>query len=82
MSTETDTPKKSSFLTRLAEAAENGKPSNMDDEKKITVLNRIKLTAAFATGVLTTVAVVATAAYYKSIPAVEDETSEENNSED
>ena len=81
MSTETDTPKKS-FLTRLAEAAENAKPSNLDDEKRETVRNRIKFTGAFVAGVLTTVTVVVTAAYYNSIPTVEDETFEDIDSND
>jgi hypothetical protein len=76
MSTETTTPKKS-LPTRIMEAAENAKPSNLDDEKKETVLRRIKITAAFAAGILATVTTVATVSYYKSFSEAEGETSDE-----
>jgi hypothetical protein len=53
--------------SKFVQKLNNMKPSMMDDEKKATVLGRIKMTAAFAAGVLATVTVVATASYYNSI---------------
>lgn len=78
MSAETNETPKKSFLTRAMEAAEKAKPGNLSDEKKETVRRRIKMTAAFAAGVLTTVTTVATLSYYNSIQKnASEETSEE-----
>jgi hypothetical protein len=72
-STTPETPKPSKFVQKL----NSMKPAAMSDEKKATVLGRIKTTAAFAAGVLTTVAVVAAASYYNSVNNNEDAEVEE-----
>jgi hypothetical protein len=53
--------------SKFAEKLNSLKPSNLADEKKETVLRRIKLTAAFAAGVLTTVTAVAAKSYYSNL---------------
>lgn len=53
--------------SKLVQKLNSMKPSAMSDEKKATVIGRIKLTAAFAAGALTTVAAVAAASYYNSL---------------
>jgi hypothetical protein len=72
-----------SKISSLTEKLNNAKPSNMDDEKKAAVLQKIKLTASFAAGVLLTVTAVATASYYNSFPKTDEnenieETTDEN----
>jgi hypothetical protein len=67
--------------SKIAEKLNSLKPSNLADEKRDTVVRRIKLTAAFAAGVLTTVTAVAVKSYYNSFDATDevqegDETSE------
>lgn len=57
------TPKTNKFVEKI----NSMKLSAMDDEKKATVVGRIKMTAAFTAGVLSTVAAVAVASYYNSI---------------
>jgi hypothetical protein len=56
-------PKTSKFAQKLNSL----KPSNLADEKKDTVVRRIKITAAFAAGVLTTATAVAVKSYFASI---------------
>jgi hypothetical protein len=72
---------KKSILTTAMEMVENAKPGNMDDEKRETVRRRIKITAAFVVGVLSTVTVVATKAYYDSFNGMVKETTEDENDE-
>ena len=66
MSQKISTPETSQAPSKFVQKINSMKLSAMDDEKKATVLGRIKMTAAFAAGVLTTVTVVATASYYNS----------------
>jgi hypothetical protein len=56
------TPEPSKFVQKV----NSMKLSAMSDEKKAAVIGRIKITAAFAAGVLTTAATVAAASYYAS----------------
>lgn len=45
------------------------KPSAMDDEKRVTVVNRLKMSVAFTAGALTTATIAATALYFKTVNA-------------
>jgi hypothetical protein len=84
MSTKTSvTPENSPApqTSKFAQKLNSLKPSNLADEKKDTVVRRIKLTAAFAAGVLTTVTAVAVKSYYNSINAI-DEAQESDESSD
>lgn len=67
--------------SKIAEKLNSLKPSNLPDEKKETVLRRIKLTAAFAAGVLTTVTAVAVKSYYNSIDATDEVQESDESSE-
>jgi hypothetical protein len=71
MSKTENTPKKS-ILTTAMENVEKAKPSNLDDQKKETVVRRMKYTIAFASGVLLMAATTATANYYANIAKTED----------
>ena len=78
-----ETPKSSKFVTKLNSL----KPSNIDNEKKEAVIRRIKFatayTAAFAAGVLTTVAVINGKSIFADAMNDEaDEVEENENSED
>jgi hypothetical protein len=84
MSEQISSPKTPKAPSKFVQKLNSMKPSAMDDEKKATVMGRIKTVAAFTAGVLTTVAVVSTASYYNSFPKdsenadeVEDETTED-----
>jgi hypothetical protein len=77
------TPETPKAPSKFVQKINSMKPSAMDDAKKATVLGRIKMTAAFAAGVLTTVTIVSTASYYNSFSqndevASETEETEEN----
>lgn len=72
MSTKAVTPETSPKTSKFAEKLNSLKPSNLADEKKETIVRRIKLTAAFAAGVLTTVTTVAVKSYYDSINATDE----------
>jgi hypothetical protein len=82
MSKTSETPETSPApkTSKIAEKLNSLKPTHLADEKKETVVRRIKLTAAFAAGVLTTVTAVAIKSYYNSFDATDetqgDETSE------
>ncbi len=66
-------PKTSKFAEKLNKL----KPSAMDDEKKATVIGRIKITAAFAAGALSTVAVVAAKSYFNNLDEAAEEAKDE-----
>lgn len=68
--------------SKFAQKLNNMKPSAMDDEKKAAVVGRIKMIGAFTAGVLTTVAVVATASYYNSFPKDDETATGEETTED
>lgn len=74
-------PKTSKFVQKL----NSMKPSAMDDEKKATVVGRIKMIGAFTAGALTTVAVLAVSSYQISLRKTEEdieETEDEQSTED
>jgi hypothetical protein len=85
MSTKTSvTPENSPApkTSKFAEKLNNLKPSNLADEKKDTVVRRIKLTAAFAAGVLSTLVVVVATAKVVDLTDATDEAQESDESSD
>lgn len=58
-----ETPKPSKFVQKL----NSMKPSALSDEKKATVVGRIKIIGAFTAGATAMLAAVATASYYSAL---------------
>lgn len=73
-----ETPKTSKFAAKLNSL----KPSNLPDEKKATVVRRIQLAAAFASGVFLTVAAVNLKSFCDSFPATDEVEESEETTED